>query len=267
MNQFAPLNINLLEQRVEMLPLVRKIVYLDETTSTNDLAKQLSKKGEYFGTLIIAERQTAGRGRRTKRWFSIEGRGLYFTLIIEVPVIQNLQLLTLAAGVAVAGAIEAVCGLNPGLKWPNDVYVNDKKLAGILTESISGGSGSMIVILGVGINVNHEPDDFTEDLSGTATSLKILTEKVVSREDILVEFLKRLTYVYQEIIEGKGAEVIKLWLEKALFIGKEVIVTRKNTTIRGEFVGLNEEGAMILKDRNQKLHQIWSADAVRCPSI
>ena len=264
MNRIKPLNINLLEQKLHPLHLVKNVVYLDEITSTNDLAKQISAEKSHHGTLIIAEKQTAGRGRKAKNWFSLPGKGLYFTLIIEPPLVPNLQILTLGAGVALARAIESICALITGLKWPNDVYIYNKKAAGILAESITRGTKSMVVILGVGINVNHDPQDFEKELSGIATSLKISTGKVISREDILAEFLRKFTYVYQEIIEGKASQVLKSWLNRALYIGKEVTVVKEKTSITGKVVGLNDAGAMLLRDHSNKIHEIWVADVVRC---
>ncbi|HDM76418.1 MAG TPA: biotin--[acetyl-CoA-carboxylase] ligase [Deltaproteobacteria bacterium] len=261
------LNIKLIKKSLKTIDVARSIIYLEQTTSTNDIAKKLCSEGHHHGTVIIAEEQTAGRGRKKNRWLSIKGKGLYFSLILEPPESSNVQLLTLGAGIAVANAIEKVCSVVSRLKWPNDVYIQNKKVAGILAEAISKRNESFKVILGVGINVNHDKRDFDDEIARIATSLKISSGKSVPREQVFAEFGSELAKIYSELAKGKTSIVIKYWLDKALYVDEEVVVETENTSVVGKFIGLNDAGAMLLKDHNQNLHEIWAADVVRCRNI
>ena len=154
-------------------PLVREIVVFEETGSTNELVLQRGRQGADAGLIIFAERQNAGRGRFGRRWESAPHRGLWFSLLLRpaLPLARWARLTTWAA-VAVAAAVERVAGRRASIKWPNDVFLDGKKVAGILIESGTDGAGLPFAVVGIGVNVNHEPSDFPPELGDRATSLK-----------------------------------------------------------------------------------------------
>ncbi len=267
MNQFAALKTDYVRKKLASTGIFNHIVYLETTTSTSDVARALPCIQDKHGTLIVAEEQTAGRGRKKNRWFSPKGKGLYFTLVLNPPEMSNVQLITLAAGVALTEAMENTCGLATKLKWPNDVYVRDRKLAGILTEAISRGKKLLAILVGIGINVNHEKGDLAEEIRNVSTSLKIAANKTVSREELLVNVLKSLDLAYRKLLRGSSGEILKCWLEKAAYLGERVVVTNENTSIEGEFIGLSNEGALLLRDYNNNVHEIWAADVIRCRKL
>ena len=150
------------------------LVCLAVTDSTNRVAMEMAENGAKHGTVVVADAQTAGRGRMGRRWVSPAGKNLYVSLLLRpsVPTVDATRL-ALVAGVALADAVEAV-GVPASLKWPNDLYCGGRKAAGILAEMASDPDGVRHVVIGVGLNVNMEEADFPPDLRGTATSLRIL---------------------------------------------------------------------------------------------
>ena len=152
--------------RPQLPPLGRRVLFFHTTASTNDVALALAAQGDCEGTIVLADQQTAGRGRLGRAWHSPAGNGLYVSLVLRPARVPGL--LTLAAGVALAEAVEAVTALPPDIKWPNDLLVGRRKLAGILAETASGDVPQ--VVIGYGINVGRQ--SFPPDLSGRATSLE-----------------------------------------------------------------------------------------------
>lgn len=171
-----------------------------EVESTNDLAMQAALEGAPHGTVVTAEHQTAGRGRRGQTWFSPPGTGLWISCILRFDLsVCEAWMLTMGAVVAVADAVEEVAGLRADLKWPNDVLVDGRKLAGVLTETRVEGDALAFAVLGVGINVNQEGEDFPADLWETATSVKMATGQSQDRSVFLRAFLQGLEWVYADL--------------------------------------------------------------------
>lgn len=261
---YLSLDTDFVLKKLQHADILKRILFLDKTTSTNDIAKTIVEEEGGHGTLIIAEEQTAGRGRKSNKWISARGKGLYFTLILGVPVTVSIQLITLAAGVAVAKAICSSCSLSTGLKWPNDVYIGERKVAGILTEAVTKGHETVKVLVGVGINVNNDLTDFDTETRLTATSLKIALGIEVPREEILVSFVEKFDEMHRKLLEGDSSQIVKEWLQMALYKGEELEVQTEKTSIVGKFVGVNEAGALIIRDHEQNLHEIWAVDVIKC---
>lgn len=172
-----------------------RIVCLDKTGSTNTEAKKLAEDGAEHGTVVIAQQQTAGRGRRGRLWESPPGTAIYATAVWKPDFLPDkASMLTLAASVGIAKAIEAETGLNCGIKWPNDLMVNGKKICGILTEMSAEPDYIHYVVIGFGINANQ--DRFPEELEGKATSLKREYGRQVCRTSLLVKILENLEQIY-----------------------------------------------------------------------
>ena len=171
----------------------KSLFCFDEIDSTNTYAKQLAVEGAEHGTVILADYQTAGRGRMNREFQSPRGKGIYLSVLLrpKVPV-ERLMCVTALAGVAVCNAVENVCGIRPGLKWPNDPVLGNRKICGILTELVMTPEGKPILVLGIGINVLQEEHDFSPEIRPIATSIAVETGIFIDRCALTVELLRQL---------------------------------------------------------------------------
>src|SRR4029077_10656152 len=212
--------------------------------STNRVAMGLGNANEPEGTVVLAEEQTAGRGRAGRAWHSERGTGIYATLLLR-PKISPVQapLLTMMAGLSARAAVQAQTGLEVDLKWPNDLMLAGKKLGGILTEMHAEPSQVRFVIVGVGLNVNQEK--FPADLAGKSTSLRMETGRAQSRLEVLVQFLRQFERDYQELLREGAKSVVKRFEATSSYArGKRVRVTNGRESFTGVTAGLEEEGGL-----------------------
>ncbi len=214
--------------------IVKEIRYYRTTDSTNERAKEIGKTG----VLVIAERQTTGKGRFGRRWISEPG-GLYFSLTLDPLPIEDVPKLTLTAGVAVA---EAIGGK---LKWPNDVLIEGRKVCGILCE-LTGEVENPIVIVGIGINVNNPVPEY-------AISLKEVHGKDLNRSQVLGRVIERFEFYYEKLLEGKWEKVRERWKKLSDTLGKFVVVRVAGKEFRGLAKDLAENGALILKRDGEEI--------------
>lgn len=216
-----------------------RVIFLPDCGSTNDEARHLALRGAKGLTVVIAERQRAGRGRRGQPWSCPPGQGLAFSLIVRPTEAMALwPRMALAAGLAVAEGLEDF-GVATGLKWPNDVWVAGKKISGILVES-----GADFVVVGVGVNVNVR--EFPEDLSFPATSLALELGRPVSREELLVACLRRLPPRLGQI--GKEfPDLLKTWSERCVLTGKSVTMEAGESVRTGRVEGISAQGELLLR--------------------
>lgn len=189
-----------------------RIIWYPEIASTNDVAAQLAERGAAEFTVVAADAQTAGRGRHGRVWASPAGAGLYVSIVLRPPAYVS-PLLTLAAGVALSEGIVAATGLDTHVKWPNDVYVNDRKLAGILAEAGSSAGGVPHVVIGCGINVT--PAAYPPDVAMRATSIEIELGRPVDRGLVLAECLAALAARYADLNGRRSADVLRAWRGRA----------------------------------------------------
>lgn len=195
------------------MPLGSPRIHYAETTSTNDRAWEQARRGAPEGTLITADYQTQGRGRRGRRWSAPPRTSLLFSVLLypRLPFEQT-SLLTLAGGIAAARAIQVTTGLNARLKWPNDVLLNGRKVGGVLTETEWEGPIIARAVLGVGLNVNVAVDEWPSELHDRATSLLIELGQPVSREVLLKACLQELETLYEALRQPEGrATVLTVW--------------------------------------------------------
>jgi len=220
------------------------IVILAVTDSTNCVAMEMAENGAPHGTVVVADAQTAGRGRMGRRWESPAGKNLYVSLLLRpsVPTVDAPSL-ALVTGVALADAVEAV-GVPAALKWPNDLYCGGRKAAGILAEMASDPDGVRHVVIGVGLNVNVVEDDFPPDLRGTATSLRICTGRVFRRVDVLARLLDAFGARYAEFIGGGFASLRDGWDRRDFLRGRRVLLRRQGGEGWGTADGLDTVGAL-----------------------
>ncbi|MCC9623023.1 biotin--[acetyl-CoA-carboxylase] ligase [Thalassospira sp. MA62] len=231
---------------------------LDAIDSTNEEAKRLADKGAQSGALVLARTQTAGRGRRGRVWSSPVGNVYSSLLLRPTCSLSDAARLTFLIAVAVAEAIEIVTGnqVRPDCKWPNDLMVNGRKICGILLESASHqGSATDYLVIGMGINVAFFPDDAERP----ATSLAALGAPVAVNE-LVSAYLARVAH-WLPIWEGQGfAPVRDAWLNRAYGIGKPVVARLSERELAGTFVGLDDDGSLILREGAGTEHRIGAGE-------
>lgn len=227
--------------------------------STNNLAKQLAESGESEGTVVVADIQTEGRGRGSRKWLSSLG-GLYLSLILrpELPV-ERVGGITLTVGVAVAKAIISLYGLDAKLKWPNDVLINKRKVCGILTESgITGGKLNFIVV-GIGVNLNN---DVKDELLGS-TSIRIELNQEVSKQEFTKTLLSLLEKEYKRFLKKGLKDVLKDWRALSNDIERDIVIRIGNEEdVRGSVLDVDENGCLVVQDNKGKKRRIVSADDI-----
>jgi BirA family biotin operon repressor/biotin-[acetyl-CoA-carboxylase] ligase len=238
----------------------KRIHHFFKTDSTNRIALELGHAGEAEGAMVIAEEQTAGRGRAGRTWHSERATGIYATLLLR-PKLAPVQapLLTMMAGLCARTAIADATGAPVDLKWPNDLIVRGKKIGGILTEMHAEPSQVRFVIVGIGINVNQ--DRFPADLAATATSLRAETGKVQSRPDILVRLLREFENDYNRFLREGAADIVKRFEEVSSYArGKRVQVSNGNEAFTGVTAGLAPEGLLRVQRDGGELVTVVAGD-------
>jgi BirA family biotin operon repressor/biotin-[acetyl-CoA-carboxylase] ligase len=218
----------------------RRMLWYPEVGSTNDIAGALAERDADEGLVVIADRQTAGRGRLGRSWASPPGAGIYVSVVLR-PSSSAAMLLTIAAGVAVAEGIASATGLSPQVKWPNDVQVGGRKLAGILAEGAVGH-----VVLGVGINV--QPAAYPADVAARATSIETELGRPVDRGLVLAECLAALASHYRELQNDCGRLVVDAWRRRAApMLGRRVEWESAGQRLTGVAENIDDDGALIVE--------------------
>src|SRR5215469_11616050 len=237
----------ILHRRLGPGPFGKRIHHFFKIDSTNSVAMALGEKGEPHGTVVIAEEQTAGRGRAGHAWHSEKTNGVYMTVLLRPPIPpQQAPLITLVAGLAARQAILDLIDIAPDLRWPNDLLMGRKKFCGILTEMNAEQDRIHFVAVGIGINVNHER--IPADLSAIATSLRIETRRAHSRVEIVARLLRHLESYYNRFLtEGPEAIVARFSECSSYARGKRVRVEAPTETYTGVTEGLEPTGLLRVK--------------------
>src|ERR1019366_2442020 len=203
----------------------RDIRVFEQTTSTNDVIEKLARDGVKEGVVVFAESQTKGRGRLGRKWISPERKGLWFSILLRPDLRpQETTQLTVASATALRRAIQSETGLKPEIKWPNDILVGGKKVAGILTELSAELDKVRHVILGIGVDVNLGAGEFPPELRRLATSLKIESGRAISRPELAATILHELDFDYARICAGKFTAVAEEWEAHCATIGNDVTI-------------------------------------------
>jgi len=249
----------------------RPVHHFVRVGSTNDVARELACGGAAEGTLVIAEEQTAGRGRLGRHWWAPPGSCLLLSLIFRPPLTPTqAQQLTMIAGLACAEAVEAQTGLRPGLKWPNDLVLEGRKLAGILTELEVVGEQLVFAVVGIGLNVNVDfrRQAMDSELQHTAIGLSQALGHPVDRLALLNELLVRLERRYELLRKGKSPHAE--WAARLVTLGRVVRVTpslalqREERVLEGRAVGVDEDGALLLRLADGHLERVLAGDVALC---
>ena len=226
-----------------------RIHYFNEVASTQRVAAEMADEGAASGTVVIAELQTAGRGRLGRSWHSPSGVNLYMTIILRpTRPLAEVSRLSLVAGVAAAEALETVAPGIVALKWPNDVWLNGRKAGGIIAEAVTDASQALrCVLLGIGLNVNLALHDVPPDLRDKATSVRIATGRACDRIELAATLCNRLHTRYMEVEADGFAAVRPAWERYSALTGRRVTVLDGETRIAGVVRGIDSEGALILE--------------------
>lgn len=219
--------------------------------STNETARRLAESGSPEGTVVIADRQTRGRGRLGRTWHSPSGVGLYFSLILRPTMPFNrFPGLSLVAALSICRVIENMGHLKPKIKWPNDCLIDKQKMAGILVEISAELDKISYAILGVGININHGKKDFPMNLRSRATSLALKSGQRQDRAEFLREFLREFEKNYLNFTRYGLRFIGRALVERSSVIGRKVSVKYGKKKISGTAVGLDENGALRIRTKD-----------------
>ncbi len=238
----------------------KEIHYFREVDSTNEVAKRLAKEGADEGVVVIAESQKRGKGRHGKPWISPLG-GAWMSIILRPDTLPiNAPQLTFTAGVAAADTIKEEYGLDVGIKWPNDILIENKKVCGILTELSTEINAIDYIITGIGIDANVDLELLPPELREHTTSLKRELEEDISRMLLVKKFLENFEKMYDEFNRGNFSNILNKWRKYSKTIGRNVEIRKGTGFIRGEAVGVNNEGALILELDDGSLKKIISGE-------
>jgi BirA family biotin operon repressor/biotin-[acetyl-CoA-carboxylase] ligase len=237
------------------------IAYFKETDSTNSRAKDLAAGHAPEGTLVLAERQASGRGRKGRSWFSPAGHGIYASLILRPSMSPSeAPRITLMTAVAMAETLLSLTQLPAKIKWPNDILVNGKKIAGILTEISLEMDSVDFVIVGLGLNVNTPLESFPQEIKGKATSVLIESGKWFSRIGIIRAYLQYYEMYYEMLRKSGFHPIIERWKELTNVLGQRAMVEVMGRKYFGEVIDVDNDGALIIKDSDGTSQRILSGD-------
>lgn len=235
---------------------------VESCLSTNDLARRLAGEGAPEGTAVVAGEQTAGRGTKGRGWYSARNKGLYVSVILR-PRSPEISLLPLVAGLAAREAIDNAHGLDVLLRWPNDLVWQGKKLGGILCESGFLGSEPDFAVLGIGININHQEDDFPPDIRVLATSIRIAAGKAGDPEALLAKLLESLANWYDVFCRGERRAIIGSFeAHSALNRGGGIQMLVDERLFSGTYQGLDPDGSLLFEDQTG-CHRFHSAEVIK----
>jgi BirA family biotin operon repressor/biotin-[acetyl-CoA-carboxylase] ligase len=240
----------------------KDIVYLKEIPSTYDNPKDLAKDGAPEGTVIIAEVQKKGKGRMGREWVSPKG-GIWMSLILR-PKIEpsEAQKITLLAGIAMARVLNRSF-VDTAIKWPNDIYTDGKKVAGILTEMEAEMDSVNFVVVGIGINANVDIDhEFPRELRNGATSIMVQMGEKVDRVVLVRAILEELEHVYLDFTKGGFPELLEEWKDLTSTIGRRVKIMKAKEPLVGEAVGITKEGALIVEKDDGTMEKVIAGECV-----
>lgn len=244
-----------------------KIAYCDDVTSTNNEAKALAAEGYPEGTVVVAEAQNLGRGRMARGWFSPWGKGIWMSVILRPQFRpQDAPKCTLMAAVAVNKAIRQVAGIGCGIKWPNDILYEGRKLVGILTEMSAEMDAINYIVIGIGINVNIAQAEFPTELNDIATSVLAASGKQIDRLELLKVILKQLEDAYQEVSTNGFDGILDEWRKQSVTLGQVVDVIGFNNKFSGTAINIDDDGALLVRT-DERLEKVLAGDVSIRPRI
>lgn len=239
----------------------RDIRVFQETTSTNDIVERLARDNVKEGVVVFAESQTKGRGRLGRKWVSPAQKGLWFSILLR-PSLRPAEAtqLTVAAVNSLARAVQSQTQIVPEIKWPNDLLIRGRKVAGILTEMNAELDRVNYVIIGMGVDVNQADSDFPPEVRPIATSLMLELGHQIQRAELAAAILQELDHDYARIREGRFAEMADEWESRCSTIGQPVTVLIGNRRVQGYAESLDDSGALMLRTEHGHMERIVGGD-------
>jgi BirA family biotin operon repressor/biotin-[acetyl-CoA-carboxylase] ligase len=225
------------------------ILCLDEVDSTNTFLKRMALEGAKDGTAVLAQFQTAGRGRMARSFQSPRGKGIYLSVLLRPELSsERIACMTALAGVAVCEAVERVCGIRPGLKWPNDPVLGNRILGGILAELVIMPDGTPAAVLGIGLNVLQSETDFAPEIRSVATSVSMELGHPVVREELISELICQLERAYAALRSEDWSEWIRSYREDCVHIGKQIRLIDPNGEKTVTAIDIDETFGLIVEE-------------------
>ena len=247
----------------------RRIIYFRTIDSTNTCALEMAARGAPEGTVVIADEQTRGKGRLGRKWRSPPGKGIYLSIVLRPRIkVEFLAHFSIISALAVAETVEGLSPSPPDIKWPNDILLHHRKVAGVLVELGTENDLVSYLIVGIGLNLLQKEDDFPSELRGKATSILIEGGKVFCREEVVVELLQNFDHWYKVLLTSGATPIMQRWRDYSHhWIGKEV----KVVTPEGEFFGISEgigdDGRFLVRKGDGELKEVWAADIVSLQEV
>ncbi len=232
-----------------------------ETSSTNELADRLGRDGVREGAVVFAEFQTKGRGRLGRSWFSPGEKGILMSVLLR-PALRPMEAtrLTVLGATAVARAIERCGSVRPEIKWPNDIMLDGRKVAGILTEMNAELDRVRYLVLGIGLNVNQVKGDFPPEIKDLSTSIRLQAGLKINRAALAAAIIEELDRDYALVVDGKFSRVREEWESKCSTIGQSVSVQVGDSVTRGIAEAIDDEGALLVRSSSNQLHRVMGGD-------
>ncbi|WP_214629856.1 biotin--[acetyl-CoA-carboxylase] ligase [Paenibacillus agaridevorans] len=239
----------------------KKLLVEGEVTSTQDLARNAAEQGEAEGYLVIAEQQKNGRGRMGRGWVSPYGKGIWMSMVLRPSVpIHCAPQLTLLTAVALCRSLRRVTELNVGIKWPNDLLIDGRKISGILLESAAEDERLKHIVAGVGISVNLAANDYPEEVLEKAVSLRIAAGRTFDRTELIAAFLKEWEELYELFLQQGFRPIAELWESLAVSLGQKVLLTTPQGEVSGVPESLHDSGAIRVRREDGTLVTLFSAE-------
>jgi BirA family biotin operon repressor/biotin-[acetyl-CoA-carboxylase] ligase len=250
-----------IEKRLTTRLIARPLTVIEGVGSTNDAAMAAGQAGHPEGLAILADRQHSGRGRSGRTWASRPGLGIYTSILLRPAVLPHqAPLLTILAGLATAEAVRTASDLAPRLKWPNDVLLDGRKVAGILTEMATVGQRVGHVVVGVGINVHHGPGDLPADVHTAATSISATAGRRVERGEVAAALYNALDRWYAAFCAGDRAGILAEARARTATLGRAVTVVAGPERWQGMALDLEDDGALLVRDQSGSVRRVLAAD-------
>jgi BirA family biotin operon repressor/biotin-[acetyl-CoA-carboxylase] ligase len=239
-----------------------KILIFENTSSTSDVIQKFASGNHPEGLAVFAEEQTSGRGRHGRNWFSPPRKGLWFSILVKPRIeIASFPRLTILSAVAVATALEKITGLEFRVKWPNDVFCNNKKLAGILVELVADSRQIQHAVIGIGINVNLAKEDFPAEFVNRSTSLQIEGGRSFHRPAIAAQILQELDQFYSIIENDEFSYVMENWLRLDCTLGQQVSVKwTDGRSFKGLAANFDPDGALLVRSDDGMMERVTAGE-------
>lgn len=239
----------------------KTIVHKESTTTTQRIAHELALDGATHGTVVIADEQTKGKGRIDRTWYSKKGEGIWMSIILRPNLLPFLApQLTLLTATVLANVLDHDAKANPQIKWPNDILINGKKIAGILTEMQAEQDQVLYVIIGIGININQTKASLPEAIQEKATSLRIETGKKWDMLPLMQQILETFEEKYNQYMDHGFKYVKQTWEDYGFRMNERLKIKLGNKTEEGIFLGIAEDGALLAKKDDGSIEKVYSGE-------